>query len=107
MPQRRGRRGRRTKETVDLVKRRIRRLFDLADAEAKAGNAGLADRYMAMARKLSTRYNVRIPRSMKRRMCPDCQAYLMIGDAATYRVRRGRVIVHCQRCGATIRRPYK
>ena len=101
------RRGRRTKETVDLVRKRIRRLFDLADVEAKAGNAELADRYMVLASKLSTRYNVRIPRGMKRRMCPDCQAYLMVAEAATYRVRRGRVIVHCQKCGATIRRPYK
>jgi len=101
------RRGRRTKETVDLVRKRIERLFDLADDEAKAGNAELSDRYMVLARKLSTRYNVRIPKGLKRRMCPKCLAYLMIGEAASYRVRRGRVIVHCKRCGTIVRRPYK
>jgi ribonuclease P protein subunit RPR2 len=107
MPQRRGRRGRRTKETIALVRKRIDRLFDLADDEAKAGNAELSDRYMTLARKLSTRYNVRVPKHLKRRMCPDCQAYLMLGESASYRVRRGRVIVHCKKCGAVVRRPYK
>ncbi|HID73771.1 MAG TPA: RNAase P [Thermoplasmata archaeon] len=104
--QRRGRRGRRTRETVVLVRDRIRRLFELAEEETLAGHRDLADRYMVHARKLSMRYNVRIPRPLKRRMCPRCHAYLA-ADAASWRVRRGRVIVHCLRCGAVIRRPFR
>jgi ribonuclease P protein subunit RPR2 len=107
MSHRKGRRGRRTRATVNLVRNRIKILFRLAEEEARQPDRGRADRYVELARKLGMRYNVRIPRHLKRRICRKCHAYLVPGRNATVRVRRGRIIVHCHECGRILRYPFK
>ncbi|MCI0496829.1 MAG: ribonuclease P [Thermoplasmata archaeon] len=105
--ERRGRRGRRTKETVHLVETRVETLFRLAEEEVANGRTDLADRYVRLAHRLGMRYNVRIPRDLRSRICPRCQAYLVTSENASWRVKRGRIIVHCRSCGSVMRRPFK
>ncbi len=81
-------------------------LFRLAHAEATAGNQGRADRYVALGRRIGMRYNVPLARAHRRRICPRCHAFLIPSRNATVRARRGRVVVHCHRCGAVTRIPY-
>lgn len=92
---------------MNLVRNRIKILFNLAEAEVRHPSGGRADRYVELARKLGMRYNVRIPRRLKRRICSNCHVYLVPGRNSKVRVRRGRVIVHCHECGTILRYPFK
>lgn len=89
-----------------IAQERIAVLFQRAEGEAQGGNLGRADRYVELARRIGMRYNVGIPRHLRRRFCKGCHGYLLPGRTSTVRVRRGRVIVHCLRCGATQRIPH-
>ncbi|MDT8357784.1 MAG: ribonuclease P, partial [Methanomicrobiaceae archaeon] len=59
----------------------------------------LSDRYVALARRISMRQRVRIPRELQRRFCRKCHAYLVPGVNARVRVHRGRVVTTCLVCG--------
>ncbi|OGS49420.1 MAG: hypothetical protein A3K68_02395 [Euryarchaeota archaeon RBG_16_68_13] len=85
---------------------RIRALFDLAEAEARRKDGTRARRYVGLARRIGTRYNVRMPANLKRRFCKDCGAYLLPSVNARIRVGRGRLIVTCLGCGGIQRMPF-
>ncbi len=89
-----------------IAQERIATLFQRAEGEARGGNLHRADRYVELARRLGMRYNVGIPRPLRRRFCKGCHGYLLPGRTSTVRVHRGRVIVHCLRCGDIHRIPH-
>ncbi|MBI5072696.1 ribonuclease P, partial [Candidatus Woesearchaeota archaeon] len=62
---------------------RINYLF--SQAEEQRNNPDLGKRYVLLARKLSSKAKVRIPRELKRKFCKHCNAYFIAG--ANYRVR--------------------
>lgn len=81
-------------------------LLRMAQEEASAGRQGRADRYVELSRRIGMRYNVPLPRTYRRRVCRRCHAFLIPSRNATVRARRGRVVIHCHRCGAITRIPY-
>lgn len=83
------------KDQERIAHRRIRRLFELADA---AKEDALAQRYASLARKISTRYRIRIPKEMKRRLCKHCNAFLVPGKNVRIRVRDGKIVYYCLQC---------
>jgi ribonuclease P protein subunit RPR2 len=107
MPHRRTRRP-----PIDEYKRlaaeRIERLFELADRVFRK-RPELADRYVQLAWRLATRYNVRFPPHLKRKFCRRCKTFWV--PSVTCRVRTRphppSVIVTCLRCGRITRLPYK
>ncbi|MCQ8891793.1 MAG: hypothetical protein NQU41_00235 [Candidatus Methanosuratincola sp.] len=89
----------------DLARQRIERLFSLANQAVKS-DAGLANRYVELALKISMRTRVRIPRDLKRSVCRKCNAYLYPGITSRVRVHASRsphVSVTCLNCGAVRR----
>ncbi|MCU4140846.1 MAG: Ribonuclease P protein subunit RPR2 [Methanophagales archaeon] len=102
----------------DIAFQRIERLFELAEEAAKEARMRegrereemerRSDRYVLLARKISMRHRVRIPRHLKMWICKRCNAFLIPGRNARVRLRRGEYItITCLRCGAEKRRPYK
>ena len=75
---------------------RIRKLFLRADREFKK-HPKRSNRYVELARKIAMRYNVQIPKSLKRRFCKRCYRYLVPGVNCQVRTRAGQraVIVKC------------
>jgi ribonuclease P protein subunit RPR2 len=100
---RRGRTGRRTALTVQTARERVRELFRLARVEAARGPSPLADRYVALARKVGTRYNVRLPAEFRELCCRSCSAYWVEGRTVRTRLRAGVRVRTCLVCGAVRR----
>ncbi|MEM3399433.1 MAG: ribonuclease P protein component 4 [Candidatus Micrarchaeia archaeon] len=90
-----------------IAKERIAILCSLAKENAKT-NPKRSKRYVELARKIERRYNVRIPKTIKRRLCKKCNAFLIPGYNASVRLlpRRGVVEYVCE-CGAKRRFGYK
>jgi ribonuclease P protein subunit RPR2 len=100
---RRGRLGRRTALTVQVARERIRDLFVLAAIESDGGRPELADRYVALARKVGTRYNVRLPGPLREMCCRACSSYWVEGRSVRTRLRAGVRVRTCLACGAVRR----
>jgi ribonuclease P protein subunit RPR2 len=91
---------------VDMATQRIERLFRMA-GEVCGRRPDLADRYVDIARRISMRHRVSIPRELKRHVCKECYCYLAPGINARVRVDGRNVLITCQRCGGIRRYPYK
>ena len=81
------------KEKVkELALEKIIHLFN----EARS-NPSMADRYVELARKIGMKFNVPIPRELKRKFCRHCNSYF---QKSNYRIRtRNKMIVYtCFKC---------
>ena len=94
-----GRRGRRTAGMVRIARERISTLFALAEREAATGHGELADRYVNIARRVGTRYNVRVLPEYRELYCRGCSAFWVEGRTVRTRLRSGRRVRTCLRCG--------
>jgi ribonuclease P protein subunit RPR2 len=103
---RKGRKGRRTKEMITLAHERIERLFRLAEDEARDHNLERATRYVKLARKIGMRYNVRLPKKFKLKICRHCLAYIVPDINSRVRIRNGKIVIYCYDCGKFTRLPY-
>lgn len=88
-----------------IAKERIEILFDLADKNLNR-NLKRSQRYVELARKIGTRYNVRFSKEMKRKFCKKCNT-LLKGTKASVRTERKTLIIKCQNCHTIYRYPYK
>jgi len=84
----------------------VERLFELAEA-ASQEHPERADRYVKLAWKLKTRYNLKLPQHLKRKFCRKCLSFCRPGVSCRVRVQQGRVVVTCLRCGHIARFIYK
>jgi len=89
-----------------IAAERIERLFELAE-KAFEKHPELSDRYVKLAWKIATRYNVRLPAALKRKFCRKCLSFLRPGISCRVRIRSGCVTITCLRCGHVTRLPYK
>ena len=89
-----------------LAEERIERLHGLAREAARAGEVERAREYVRLARRLSERNRVRLPREFRRFTCDACDRYLIPGRNARVRTRGGHVVVTCD-CGEQARYPYE
>ncbi|MEM4729142.1 MAG: RNAase P [Thermoplasmata archaeon] len=105
MGERRHRVGRRSREIVRIAQERMVILFKMARERALAGDLALAERYVALARNIGMRYNVRPPAPLKRLYCRTCGSFLIPGRTLRVRIRPGRAISSCLKCGRVVRRP--
>jgi ribonuclease P protein subunit RPR2 len=100
-----GRRGRRTSLMVRIARERIADLFALAEREAEHPASRLADRYVRLARRIGTRYNVRLPAVYRELYCRGCSSYWVEGRTVRTRLRGARRVRTCLACGRTRRVP--
>ncbi len=89
-----------------IAEDRIVSLFEMAD-DVFEKDKTLAKRYVALARRISMKYNSRIPSSLKRKFCRKCGSYLKQGRNVTVRLHGSRLIYHCHDCGSITRFGYK
>jgi len=70
------RRGRRTKNQEKIARERIELLLDLALKSSREGSSGQSQRFVELALLISKRYNQRLTKSQKLKICRDCNNFL-------------------------------
>lgn len=90
-----------------IAKNRINKLFVMAEHCALSGKINLADRYVEIARKLSMKYLVRMPKQFKRRFCKHCCSYLLPDATCRVRIHHGKLVIYCYKCKKYTRIPLK
>src|SRR3989339_2093019 len=98
--------NKRTSVEKDIARKRINRLFSSAE-KAFHENSEHSDRYVAIARKISQKYKVKIPIPLKRRFCRHCNTFLVPSKNCRIRLHKERVIYYCLKCRKFTRMPYK
>lgn len=106
MPERRKKEPPRKPFNVDMAEQRIGRLFELAE-RAYPGRPDLANRYVAIARRISMRHRVGIPQTLKKKFCKECGAFLVPGENSRIRLDGRNIVITCLECNAVKRYPYK
>jgi len=86
------------RERMELLLERCEEVF----GEDRA----LAARYAGLARRIGMRYNVRVPKRWKRRVCRSCGAFLVPGENCRVRTKEGKVVVTCLECNSVRRLPF-
>ncbi|MBW3011691.1 ribonuclease P [Candidatus Woesearchaeota archaeon] len=84
---------------------RIRILFSQAD-EIFNKSPELANEYVKKARRLAMRYEVSIPRELKRKFCKHCYSFLKVGKTLRVRAHKGKMVYFCFSCKKFMRFPY-
>ena len=90
---------------IRIARERIADLFALAETEARRGVGPLPDRYVRLARRVGTRYNVRLVAEFRELYCRGCSTYWVEGRTVRTRLRSGRRTQTCLRCGRIRRAP--
>ena len=103
---RRSRVGRRTKEMVEIAKERTKILLSRAENEAiKNKNIDRANRYVLLAKKIAMRYNIRINKYYRYKLCRVCNTYLGSSTTSRIRFQAHKIIIYCKNCGNIMRIP--
>lgn len=91
----------------EIADERIRILFSLARREF-GRHPERSHRYVALARKIGMRYNVGIPKELKRSICKYCYRYIVPAKNCIVRSssERQAMEVKCLECGKVGRYPY-
>lgn len=92
-----------------IALQRICRLFELAKGMISTDEA-LAQRYVAIARKLSMASRTSIPLEYRRQICKRCKRFILPGVNCRVRVQQRReshVVITCGYCGEWMRYPTK
>jgi ribonuclease P protein subunit RPR2 len=95
------------KEEQEIAKERIAILFRLAN-EVFHENKLLAKRYLELAKRISMRSKIKIPREYKRFICKSCGNLLVPGANCRVRIKPKKgtiVVVSCLDCGSIMRYP--
>ncbi len=95
----------------DIAIQRIRLLYKFALRESIRGDYDRVRRYVQIAMKISAKGRVRIPRSIKRRICKNCKIILVPGSTSVVRLRndgkRSWIVERCLICGWIRRTTFK
>lgn len=99
-----GRRGFRTPLMISVARERMAILIGRAEEASRARDVARARRYVQLARRIGTRYNIRIPPALKDRFCQGCSSYLQEGITVRTRMNSGKRTRTCLSCGRVRRR---
>lgn len=88
-----------------IANERIKILIEKAE-KMKLEDYELARRYVELAKKISMKYRVRVPRELKVKFCKKCYYPYKVGKFRV-RVRKSRVIITCLNCGFERRIPIR
>ncbi len=90
-----------------LAQERISDLFALAETEARDARSTLPNRYVALARRIGMRYNVRLLAEYRDLYCRGCSVFWVEGRTVRTRLRVGRQVRTCLVCGRVRRVPLR
>ena len=83
----------------------MERLFEMASEEHEL-HPERSDRYVEIARSISTRMRIRIPADLKKMFCKHCGCYLP-ASGSRVRLQDGVLITTCLKCQGLTRLPYR
>ncbi len=86
-------------ERIEIL---MQRAEDVFSSDKKRAN-----RYVELARKIAMRYNIRMPKKWKRRICKKCYAFLKPGVNCRIRTKDVKIIITCMECGHITRIPFQ
>jgi len=81
----------------EIALERIKILFKEAE-DSFSSEPKLSNRYVSLARKISMKFKVRIPRELKRKFCKHCYKFLKPGVNLRIRTRKGTLVYYCLEC---------
>ena len=84
---------------IRIARERIDDLFGVAAQEARGGHPEVADRCVRLARRIGTRYNVRLLPEYHDLYCRGCSTFWVEGTTVRTRLRRGLRVQTCLTCG--------
>jgi len=93
----------------EIALSRIERLFNLA-VKIFDKRPDLSQRYVEIARRISMRAKVRIPKDKRMLICRHCKRFILPGVNARVRLqprREPHIVVTCLYCGGHMRRPLR
>ncbi|MEM2320934.1 MAG: ribonuclease P [Candidatus Bathyarchaeia archaeon] len=93
----------------EIALSRIERLFELA-IKMLDNRPDLSQRYVEIARRISMRARVRIPREKRLLICRHCKRFIFPGVSARVRLqprREAHIVITCLYCGKRMRRPLR
>jgi ribonuclease P protein subunit RPR2 len=90
---------------IEIAEERIEILFKSA-SENFSLHPERSHRYVAMARNIAKKYNLKIPETWRRRFCKRCHHFLQPGSNCKIRLSGSSVNIKCLECGETVRIPY-
>lgn len=93
----------RSDEIKKIAKERIETLFKEASI---TGDQKLRNRYVYLARKLTQKSNIRIPREFKRKYCKHCYTYFTSKNSRVRTTSKKMVSTLCFECKKRTRFPY-
>jgi len=85
-----------------IARERIQILLDLAERELRK-HPERSRRYVELARKISLRYNVRLPRELKKKFCKNCNTLLKPGLTSSIRIQKKLLSIKCKNCNKIYR----
>ncbi|MDD1677519.1 MAG: ribonuclease P [Methanomicrobiales archaeon] len=85
------------RERIEILLLRARDLYHTEPEQSR--------RCVAIARKISTRQRVRIPRELRRLFCRKCSGILIPGHSGRVRLHHGKITTTCLACGKQKRIP--
>lgn len=94
------------KEQRRIAEERIEILFEQAKTSFK-DSPSLSNRYITLARKLSMKYKVSIPKKYKKLFCKKCYKFLQPGKTLRTRIKNKTLVYYCTNCNYIKRYPLK
>ena len=97
----------RKKNLTNVAEERVKRLIDLASSIFEE-RPELAHRYVELAWRIKTKYNLNLSKELKRKFCRKCRSFWVPGETCRVRIRTdgsSRLIITCLRCGHQRRIP--
>jgi len=91
---------------IDIANERMDILFSLAKKEF-SDNPDRSHRYVSYARKISKKYNTKIPSKWRRSYCKNCYKFLNPSQNSSIRLCDGEVNIKCYECNHRMKIPYK
>jgi len=91
---------------VEIAKKRIKFLFNEAKDVFKKDQK-LSDKHVKLARRISMKYKIKLPSSLKKKFCKNCHSFLAPGINSRVRIHKHRVIYYCYSCKHYMRHPLK
>ncbi len=88
----------------EIGEERISKLLDLSESAVREGKEDRARRYVEVARNISGKTQVAMPKD--RKYCKNCFIPMMPGINCTVRLSNHKVCITCDRCGEVRRIPY-
>lgn len=89
----------------EIAIERINILFNQAD-NVFHEHPDRSKNYVKMARKISKKYNTKIPQKWNKRFCKNCYTFLKYGKNSKVRLVNSKIHITCLECGSIMKVPY-